>query len=92
MSAFVYVKFISHLKRFGLFTGEYIPGPDPDAADKPASVTPECLGTYGGTVCTEHEALYDKAMFRMATGELPRDVPVQRDDDSDSDTDEPYVT
>lgn len=64
--AFLYIKFISPSKGFGLFSGEDIPYRQSD-------FSPLCLGTYGGMICaSEREALYSKMLYSMTHGHLPR--------------------
>lgn len=70
--AFLYIKYISQEKGFGVFSGENIPR-IPDAFG------PVCLGSYGGMVCgSEREALHSKATYNMSTAHLTRDAEPQR--------------
>lgn len=64
--AFLYVKYVSPQKGFGLFSGEDIPRMEKE-------YTPACLGTYGGMVCGgEREALHPKTVYNMTSGHLSR--------------------
>ena len=66
MVPFLYVKYISPQKGFGLFSGEEIPY-------KQGDFTGLCLGTYGGMICgAEREGLYPKQMYSQTNGHLPR--------------------
>lgn len=82
MIAFLYVKFISPEKGFGVFAGQNIPytppvverppGALPSDPDPLPVVSPECLGSYGGIICTEIEACHPKTVYALSFGDLNR--------------------
>ena len=64
-----------------MFAGEDIPY-TPPAVELPPDVDPtahrlppltsDCLGTYGGKICTEGEALHPKAVYNLSNGDVER--------------------
>lgn len=66
-----------------MFAGERIPytppivelPPDMESTEPQLPPpTSDCLGTYGGTICTEWEALHPKLVYNLSSGDLERPI------------------